>query len=63
MFEVKSTDYSTPNPDPFNWPAQNRVDLMSLNVLDPKKDISHTRTKDFRPKYRDSSANLTTQDV
>lgn len=60
MFEQKCTDYITSNTDPFNWPAQNRADLMSLNVLDPKKDITHTRTKDFRPKYRENSANLTT---
>jgi hypothetical protein len=24
--------------DPYNWPALNRADLMSLNVIDKKRD-------------------------
>jgi hypothetical protein len=39
--------------DPFDWPAQNRADCMSLNVLDTKKDLVATRTRDMRPKTRD----------
>ena len=31
--------------DPFNWPAQNRSDLMSLSVLDGKKDNVEIKTK------------------
>lgn len=38
--------------DPFNWPAQNRKDLMSLSTMDAAKDIVHTRTNAFRPKNR-----------
>ncbi len=49
--------------DPYNWPAQNRCDLMSLNVLNPTKDCVQTRTSDYRPRTRDVSQNLNTQDV
>lgn len=35
-------------PDPFNWPAMNRADLMSLSNIDANKDGMHTRTANFR---------------
>ena len=49
--------------DPFNWPAQNRKDLMSLSTLDPSRDIVHTRTGPFRDRLRDSSSNMATHDI
>lgn len=50
-------------PDPFNWPAQNRADLMSLSTLDQLKDQMHTRTTNYRPKTRDHSSNLQSTDI
>jgi hypothetical protein len=49
--------------DPFNWPAQNRSDLMSLSVLDGKKDNVEIKTKACIQKNRESSENLNTQDI
>lgn len=49
--------------DPFNWPAQNRKDLMSLSTMDATKDIVHTRTNAFRPKNRQESHNLNSRDI
>lgn len=49
--------------DPFDWPAQNRADCMNLNVLDAKKDLVATRTREMRPKTRDYSCNLQNSDI
>ena len=49
--------------DPFNWPAQNRADLMSLAVLNDHKDLMNTRTQNMRPRMRETSHNLHTDDI
>ena len=49
--------------DPFNWPTQNRSDLMSLSKLDWKNDATHTRTLNYRPKTRQFSQNLNNHDI
>lgn len=49
--------------DPFDWPAQNRADCMNLDVLDAKRDLVATRTRDMRPKTRDMSSNLQNSDI
>jgi hypothetical protein len=49
--------------DPFNWPSLNRRDLMSLDKLDQQKDITHTKTINYRQRQRDESNNLNTKDV
>lgn len=36
---------------------------MSLSTIHPTKDIVHTRTSAYRPKYRDLSHNLHTFDI
>lgn len=33
--------------DPFNYPMPNRKDLMSLQTINPQKDIAKTTTKKF----------------
>ena len=49
--------------DPFDWPAQNRADLMNLQVINPSQDGVNNRTRDFRPRTRQESTNLSTNDV
>ena len=49
--------------DPFNWPAQSRKDCMTLSSLDAERDLTHTRTKNFRGTSRDISDNLNTNDI
>lgn len=48
--------------DPFNFPMPNRADLMSLSVINAKKDAMKTTTsKFFSP--RATSMNGTTKDI
>ena len=49
-----------PKKDPFDWPAQNRADLMNLQVLNPQNDGVHTRTQHYRQRTRQQSSNLQT---
>ena len=52
----------TEKPDPFNFPMPNRSDLMSLSVINAKKDAMKTTTaKFFSP--RSTSLNGTTSDI
>lgn len=48
--------------DPFNWPALNRIDLMSLQTLEAHKDLIRVKTAQAGRK-RDTSDNLQTQDI
>ena len=48
--------------DPFNYPALQRSDLMSLSTINQNKDSMKTNTKKFTT-YRMASNNLTTGDI
>lgn len=49
----------TKHGDPFNWPALNRTDLMSLQTLGADKDQVRVKTAQVgRKHYRDTSSNL-----
>jgi hypothetical protein len=58
---------NTSNPasrsDPFNYPALNRKDLMSMSAINWQQDAVYSKIGEQRPKTRDASANLTTADV
>lgn len=48
--------------DPYNYPALNRKDLMSLSTIDPNKDDQKTTAKYFITK-RNETQNLNTMDI
>lgn len=48
--------------DPYNYPAMNRQDLMSLSSINCHKDNMSTSTKRFTT-VRNTSTNLNTSDI
>lgn len=48
--------------DPFNYPMPNRKDLMSLQTINPGKDLAKTTTKNFVTGRLESN-NLNTSDI
>lgn len=49
--------------DPFNWPALNRADLMSLQTLAKDKDLVRVKTAHVATRCREKSNNLETNDI
>jgi len=49
--------------DPFNWPMPKREDLMSLNTINPDKDLARAKTAAATMRMRSTSQNLETTDI
>lgn len=41
--------------DPFNWPMPKREDLMSLNTINPDKDLARAKTAAATMRMRSTS--------
>jgi len=54
--------FTQPKADPFNYPALQRNDLMSLSTINQFKDGMNTSTKRFQT-GRDFSMSLNTRDI
>ena len=58
-----NTSNAASRSDPFNYPALNRKDLMSMSAINWQQDAMFAKIDQCRPKTRDASSNLTTSDV